>query len=481
MQSIFRYPGGKSKSAIQKWILAHKPYGTKEYREPFVGGGGIFFGLNADAVEHRWINDKHTGLVEVYRALRDRPADFIQRCKAIAPPLPDDAQTQEGPRGGKPTNSRLKLVFESLCLNKDCDQALRYYFVNRTVHGSGRVNYDIPSRLYFSNPDGWNIVEGDTLQQAAAHIDGTQITDGDYSHLFTASGDDVWIYADPPYVVNGNLTPSSQLYQHGFGEADHRRFAEVVAACEHKVCVSYDDDTDGFVRSLFPADRFHIIEATWKYAGTTNEKKEDGKELLILNYEPPGSVSVAVPESMQLTAPLSDGERDQLEELELSIERHFKSFVDMGVALQAIRDSGKPSQRLYRETHQTFDEYCESRWGITKDYANKLIAGSIRYGQLKTNTKVSVLPERETHVRALCRIESHDEAAEVWGEVLEAVDSGEKLTARLIKEHVDAHLGIEPPPPPDPVELARKALSKLDPESLASLLAEFLSIQENAA
>ena len=43
MKSIFRYPGGKSKPAIQKTILKYVPQDIKEYREPFVGGGGIFY------------------------------------------------------------------------------------------------------------------------------------------------------------------------------------------------------------------------------------------------------------------------------------------------------------------------------------------------------------------------------------------------------------------------------------------------------
>lgn len=481
MQSIFRYPGGKSKSAIQRWILAHKPFGCREYREPFVGGGGIFFGLNASAVELRWINDKHAGLVEVYKALRDRPKEFIGKCKAIQQASPSDPLTEEGPRGGKPTNARLKAVFESVCLNEDCDQALRYFFVNRTVHGSGRVNYDIPSRLYFSNPDGWNIVAGDDLQRASDHIQGAMITSGDYEELFTAQGDDVWIYADPPYVVNGNLSASSQLYQHGFCEADHRRFAEVVTACQHKVCISYDDDADGFVRSLFPADRFHIVEASWKYAGTTNDKKEDGKELLILNYEPPTGMLVIAPEAMQLSAPLSEPERSQLEELELVLHRHFRSFVDAGEALRAIRDSGRPSMRLYRDTHQTFEEYCEERWGITKDYANKMVRGAICYAEMKMDTTVSVLPERERHVRELCRIESHDDAAAVWSGVLESVGNDPaQITAKLIKQHVDEHLGIEPTKP-DLYELARKAFLKLDADQRARFVSEFLSLQENAA
>lgn len=46
MQSIFRYPGGKSRSSAQQKILRFAPENYAEYREPFVGGGGIFFAVD---------------------------------------------------------------------------------------------------------------------------------------------------------------------------------------------------------------------------------------------------------------------------------------------------------------------------------------------------------------------------------------------------------------------------------------------------
>jgi site-specific DNA-adenine methylase len=273
---------------IRRWILSHKPAGTLEYREPFVGGGGVFFGLTATAVERRWINDKHPGLMAVYQALAERPEEFIAACKSIAAAQPGESVTPPGVRGGRPKNARLAALFQDVCLNESCDQALRYFFVNRTVHGSGRVNYDLPSRLYFSNEEGWGIVETDALERAAALIHGTKITCDDYESLFTEPGERVWIYADPPYVVNSNLTASSQLYQHGFTHADHRRFAAVAAACEHLLCISYDDDEEGFIRSLYSADRFCIVPASWSYMGTTQKRKRVGRELLIMNYDPQG-------------------------------------------------------------------------------------------------------------------------------------------------------------------------------------------------
>ena len=154
------------------------------------------------------------------------------------------------------------------------------------AYGSGRVNYAIPSRLSFGSHAGWNIVATDKLEQAAAAIQGVRLTCGDYRVLLEEAGEGVFVFCDCPYVVNSYLPPSSQLYQHSFTESDHFDFADAVKACKHKVMVTYDDDDEGLVRSLFPKSEFWIEELSWTYTGTTEKRKRHGRELLILNYEP---------------------------------------------------------------------------------------------------------------------------------------------------------------------------------------------------
>lgn len=292
MRSPFRYPGGKSK--VQDVILKYMPSVVEEYREPFCGGGGIFFGLSPSLVKKRWINDKNPGLMEVYRAFRDRPEEFIERCRKIEPPR--EGEEEVSTRGsGKPYNKRLGEVFDRFKDDWGMDQALRYFFLNRTVW-AGRVNYDpaFKSRLYYSNPGGWRIVEREGyLESVAAHVSGTEITSLEYQHVMCAGGDGVWIYLDPPYVVDTNLSPKSKLYQFGFEKNDHDKFVEHCLDSKHKLCISYDDHED--VRRRFSDSRFHIYEASWTYSGTQvrsgeklnadgKEVKVKGKELIITNY-----------------------------------------------------------------------------------------------------------------------------------------------------------------------------------------------------
>lgn len=274
--SIFRYPGGKSR--VRNVILKFFPSYITEMRDPFVGGGGTYFSMTTCWAGNRWINDIHPGLISVYKALRDNKEEFIRKCRAIKLSQPDDFKILVGKTL---QNKRLYDTFQEMVKNKDIDPALSYFFINRTVW-AGRVNYKIPSRLYFSNPDGWKIVHSNKLEQAARHIEKTRITCGDYSVLLAEPGQDVMIFADPPYVHNTEMPPTDQQYEYNFTYEDHERFAKLAKQCVHKMCISYDDHS--MVRDLFAGSQFKIHEANWKYSGSSLSKKKTGKELILVNY-----------------------------------------------------------------------------------------------------------------------------------------------------------------------------------------------------
>lgn len=283
--SIFRYPGGKSKASIQKQILANMPKNFDSFREPFCGGASVFFSIPTHI--KRWINDKDPNLMFVYHALRYYPDEFIKKCREIEPAKNGEELVSAREGGRALYNARLKGWFDYFANNKECDQALRYLFINRT-NFSGRVRYDLPSRLYFSNPSGWNLVKTNKLEKAAQILQNVSMSNSDYKELLRFDGDNVFIYIDPPYVVNTKLANSSRLYAHNFEMEDHELLAQNCRKCKHKIMLSYDDDP--LIRSLY--SDWNIVELNWKYCGTSSaqnlsddaKKKKLGKELLIKNY-----------------------------------------------------------------------------------------------------------------------------------------------------------------------------------------------------
>lgn len=127
--------------------------------------------------------------------------------------------------------------------------------------------------------------------------------------------------------------------------------------------------------------------------------------------------------SETLTAP----ERHKLTDLEGIIERGVQTFVEVGAALAIIRD-----QRLYRETHSDFGDYCQDKWGWTRGRSNQLIQAAEVVAGL--DTVVSTLPTSERQARELARLPV-EQRAEVWEK---AVDTAPKKngTPRVTTAHL---------------------------------------------
>lgn len=101
-----------------------------------------------------------------------------------------------------------------------------------------------------------------------------------------------------------------------------------------------------------------------------------------------------------------------------------------GVAysLRRIRDD-----RLYRETFPTFEDYCQERWGFTRQHVNNVIAFTEVRDQMETI--VSTLPERESQIRPLKALPEPEQRAEAWNEAVDQA-GGEQPTAKQVQEAV---------------------------------------------
>jgi hypothetical protein len=136
---------------------------------------------------------------------------------------------------------------------------------------------------------------------------------------------------------------------------------------------------------------------------------------------------------------LRDDQR--LAELEKTIARGKKTFVEVGLALAEIRDL-----RLYRREYGSFSEYCREKWGWAKAYANYVIQGADVVKSLPEN--LATIVATESQARELAKIPSEDRAG-----VLQAiVDEGKPVTAEAIKRHLPP-VPVRPTLPPPPAKV----------------------------
>ncbi len=77
------------------------------------------------------------------------------------------------------------------------------------------------------------------------------------------------------------------------------------------------------------------------------------------------------------------------------------------MALTVIRDN-----RLYRETHKTFEDYCKDRWDMSINYADRLMRSTKTIENLKT-VPIGTLPITESQARPLITLEP-EQQKEAW-------------------------------------------------------------------
>ena len=124
----------------------------------------------------------------------------------------------------------------------------------------------------------------------------------------------------------------------------------------------------------------------------------------------------------------------RLKQLETTITKGSKAFIEVGLALAEIRDS-----KLYRVHFSTFEKYCEAKWNWSKQHVYRLIECApvaesnprvTNYKQASELAKVD--PAKRDEV-----IEAASEQAATEGRPMTSQDIADAATVDVESEVVD--------------------------------------------
>lgn len=256
VQSPFRYPGGKF-YALRFIVPLLEAIPHAEYREPFVGGGSVFFGKTK--APFSWINDLEGDLIETYRALQDE-----DRCQLLCQRLAGEVASR----------ARHTEIRDFVPQTPD-DIAFRTYYLNRTSY-SGIIHkpawgYAVGSS---SPPENWPRA----ALRSHWKLQNVKITALDFSDVLQASpaSDSLVAYLDPPYF----MADQRRAYTKPFAEEDHLRLSALLSQHSMPFVLSYDDCMP--IRDLY--SWANIYPREWLY-NTANSKgpRKLGRELIITN------------------------------------------------------------------------------------------------------------------------------------------------------------------------------------------------------
>lgn len=272
VKTPLRYPGGKSRAIEQ---IAPLIPNFKEYREPFIGGGSVYFYIRQKYPDKEyWVNDLNYELYNFWRKSQEDVDVVIEHT----------LQWKKKFSNGKELFRYLRM---NMNLFNEVEKACAYFILNHLAFSGCTLVGGYSEHSYKTGFTESNIKELIDIKNV---LQGTKITNFDYQKVVDAAtihkDEDIFIFLDPPYYS----ATGSGLYGKGgkslFGismrnlhrQFDHLRFAEVMKRCKCKYLITYDDSP--FIRKLFSFA--YIIP--WNLTYGMRQYNNVGKELFISNY-----------------------------------------------------------------------------------------------------------------------------------------------------------------------------------------------------
>ena len=261
---ILKWAGGKTQMLDD--ILQRMPAQYNKYIEPFIGGGALFFRLNANK---SIIADSNPELINMYKEVANNSDTIIELLKDYK----NDADMFYEVRSQeweylKPEQAAARMIY----LNRTCFNGL--YRLNR------KGMFNTPFGKY-KNP---TICNEEKIKAAAEVLKNAEIICGDYLDVLKkyARRND-FIFLDPPYVPISEYADFKRYTKEQFYEDDQRNLANEVHRLVGIGCkVMLTNSNHPLVHELYGNYRIEVIQT--KRNINSNGNKRNGEDVIVTTY-----------------------------------------------------------------------------------------------------------------------------------------------------------------------------------------------------
>ncbi|HVY45788.1 MAG TPA: DNA adenine methylase [Minicystis sp.] len=237
-QPFLKWAGGKAAIAARIERLLPADVRTRTYREPFLGGGAMFFHLQP---ERAVLSDALADLIATYEVVQTHVEALIRRLEQL-----DDAHDEahyyairerfNRERGAPRVERAAWLVY----LNRTC--------FNGLYRTNAKGEFNVPVGRY-ANP---KVVDPPRLRVAAAVLARAELRTASYEALLDDAEPGDVVYLDPPYVPLSKTSNFSSYHEGAFTLADQARLAEVYRELDRRGCLLALSNSDTpAVRELY--------------------------------------------------------------------------------------------------------------------------------------------------------------------------------------------------------------------------------------
>ncbi len=261
IKPFLKWAGGKTQ--LLSYLHKYAPVNFNKYIEPFIGGGAMFFSLNAD---HSIICDSNEELIITYQQIQSNVDEVIDHLRSF--------HNKEG------------FFYEIRQLNtselKPSFRAARLIYLNKTCfNGLYRVNKKGHFNVPYGKGNG-NFLHEDVLRNASIFLQNTIIQLGDYLTVLNRNaepGD--FIFLDPPYYPVGKHSDFKRYTKDFFYHEDHVTLKEEFDRLVNLGCyVLLTNSNHEVILDLYSNYDIKVIET--KRMISSNAQTRTAKDIIVI-------------------------------------------------------------------------------------------------------------------------------------------------------------------------------------------------------
>lgn len=274
LKPFIKYCGGKTK--LLPYILENLP--TKEFKnyfEPFVGGGSVFFGLLTKDVTYNCnrnytISDINDNLINCYEVIKTNVQDLITE-------LSKEIYGNEYDKYYIRRERYNEIKFDETNL---VEKAALFIYLNKCgYNGMYRENSKGQFNIPFGKMKNPKICDTQTLRKVSESLQNVHVECCEYDNILEVVEKDDFVYFDPPYHET-----FTDYTNNKFGQDEQHNLKKFVDILTEKgVYVMLSNSATDFIKDLYKD--YKQINLTTKYSlGGKGADRGDKQELLVVNY-----------------------------------------------------------------------------------------------------------------------------------------------------------------------------------------------------
>lgn len=274
---VVKWAGGKSQ--LLKHYSSYIPAKFRDYYEPFVGGGALFFYLyQQNRIGKAYLNDSNSDLVYLYLSIQNELEGLV-----------DELSKYEANKLSK------EYYYEVRNLDRDRDayakltpvqRAARLLYLNKTCYnGLFRVNskgqFNVPFGHY-KKPRVLDIAALSAVNHALSHA---SITCLDFKPALASAGPGDFIYMDPPYYPVSTTASFTSYTENSFSFEDQKKLAQTFRELDKKGCnVMLSNSCTDPILALYEGYRTEMIMAR-RNINSKGKGRGPVPEIVVTNYK----------------------------------------------------------------------------------------------------------------------------------------------------------------------------------------------------